>query len=183
MKNIDTSIFKNLISLILTLYSDSECYIQPRKMKFLLKFFLCCSKIILDKVRLKDIRAVYIKRIINNLISTKYLVLIFQNRSSPLKQDYTRKRQGQRVRKMVSRARVCFEDFLPISRTMGTKFFWSRFLTTAILSVSLFSSHSSNSFLPWIVSAETIDGNTVSIFFYKKQNKTAIQKYIREVLA
>ena len=138
MKNIDTSIFKNLISLILTLYSDSECYIQPRKMKFLLKFFLCCSKIILDKVRLKDIRAVYIKRIINNLISTKYLVLIFQNRSSPLKQDYTQKRQG--VRKMVSKALVGFEDFLSIPRTMGTKFFLSRLLTTAMLPVPLFSS-------------------------------------------
>ena len=77
----------------------------------------------------------YIKRITKNLTSTTF----FQNRSSPLKQDYTRKRQGQRVRKMVSRARVCFEDFLPISRTMGTKFFWSRFLTTTISLVPLFS--------------------------------------------
>ena len=37
--------------------------------------------------------------------------------------------------RMVSTARVCFEDFLPIPRTMGTKFFWSRFLTTLVIQV------------------------------------------------
>ena len=39
--------------------------------------------------------------------------------------------QLQRVRKMVSRARVCFEDFLAI-RIMGYKVFWSRILTISI---------------------------------------------------